>query len=110
MRHEPSGFERDAKDAPKLIGADTFFRRRHERNRLEPLVYRDMARLKNGPNLHGKGLAALVALVGANAGALAFELADTINSAAMRADRTIRPNAGFNPLISRLLVMEMLGA
>ena len=39
---------------------------------------RDVAILKNGPDLHGELFAALVALVKADAGALAAHLADAI--------------------------------
>ena len=41
--------------------------------------------------IHGEGLAALVALVNADAGALALHLADALDAAAMRANRAVRP-------------------
>src|SRR6516162_2318048 len=42
---EPAGLEIDPKDASKLICAETFFRRAHEMDRLQPNVQRHMARL-----------------------------------------------------------------
>jgi hypothetical protein len=46
----------------------------------------NVAGLEDGPNLHGEGLAALVALVSANPGALAAHLGNALHAAAMRAD------------------------
>ena len=68
-----------------------------------------MAGLEHGAYLDGEGLPALIALVGADPGALAAHLADALDAAAMRADRALRPNAGLNPRIGGFFVVEMLG-
>src|SRR4051812_46613100 len=93
MGNEPRGLEGAAKGAVKLVAADPLFRRRHEEDCLQPVAHGDVASLEYRPDLHGKGLAALVALVRANAGALAAHLADPVNSAAVRANRAVSPNA-----------------
>src|SRR5262245_291435 len=36
MRHEPRGFEGDAKSAMELVGTDALLARRHEKHRLQP--------------------------------------------------------------------------
>src|SRR5262249_31951497 len=78
-------------------------------HRLQPKPHRDMAILEYGSDLYGKWLAALVALVNARASALALQLADAINAAAMGADRAIGPYAGFNPRVSCSFVLEGFG-
>ena len=72
-------------------------------------MHRDMAGLEHGPDLHGEGLAALVALVDADPGALALHLADAVHAAAMRADRAVRPDARLDPIVGGLLVVKVLG-
>lgn len=67
-----------------------------------------MTVLENGADLYGERLAALVAFVGANASALALHLGNAFDSAAMRANWTVRPNSGFNPSISGGFVVKML--
>ena len=59
----------------------------------KPDIQRDVAGLENGPDLHGELGAALVALVRADAGALALHLGNALDAAAFRADGTIRPDA-----------------
>jgi hypothetical protein len=68
-----------------------------------------MARFENGADGYAEGLAALVALVNADAGALAAHLADAVKAAAVRADRAIRPYPSFQIGICRLFVVEVLG-
>ena len=68
-----------------------------------------MAILENGPDLDGELFPALIALVDADWGALALHLGNALNTAAMRADRTIGPKAGFDPLVGRSFVVESLG-
>jgi len=67
------------------------------------------ARLKDGSDLDGKRLAALVALANANAGRLALHQSEArlIRVAAMRADRAVRPNARLDVLVSGLLVVKV---
>jgi hypothetical protein len=67
----------------------------------------DVAALENRADLDGEGLAAGIALVNANARALAFQRAALIDGAAMGADATIRPYASLYPAVGRRLVSEV---
>jgi hypothetical protein len=78
VRHEPSGFQSDAQGTRKLVTADTLLARAKKEDRLQPYAHRDVAVLEDGPDLHGKLFAALVALVGANPSAFALHLGDAI--------------------------------
>src|SRR5580658_4164501 len=71
--HKPRTLEGYPKGPVKLIGADTLLAGRYEEDCLQPEVQRDMAVLEDGADLHGKGLAAGVALPNAKAGALALK-------------------------------------
>jgi hypothetical protein len=66
-----------------------------------------MRGLKDGPDGHPERLSALVALPNAYPSALALELADAINAAAMRANGTVRPKALFEIVVSRRLVVKV---
>src|SRR5262249_34295837 len=108
MTDEPAGLERAAARARKLVGADPLLRRRKQEHRLQPKPHRHVRGLEHGADLHGKGLAALVALVRADAGALAAHLGDAIHAAAMRADWAFRPHTGLYPVVGGLLVLKVL--
>ena len=61
---------------------------------LQEFVERDATVFEHGADLHGELLAALTALMKADAYALGrvrLDLADAFDAAAMRADRTVRP-------------------
>jgi hypothetical protein len=107
--HEPRGFEGDAKGAVKLVRADALFGRANQMHRLKPQMQRDVARFEHGPHLHGKWLAALVALVKAHASAFASHLRDTVKAAAMRADWAVRPKRGLDKGESRFFILKMFG-
>jgi hypothetical protein len=109
MRHEPSGFQGNTKGPMKLVAADTLFARAQQIHSLDPKPHWDVARFENGPYLYGELLAALVALVQADPGRVAAHLADALGAAAMRADRAVGPHMGFNPSVSRFLVVEGVG-
>jgi hypothetical protein len=109
VRHEPSGFQGDAQSPVKLIAADPLLAGAQQVHGLQPKAHRNVAVLEYGADLHGEGLAALVALVNAYAGALALELANAVHAAAVRADRAFRPYAGFNPSVSCVFVLEGFG-
>jgi hypothetical protein len=109
MRNEPRGLESAAQGTVKLVRANALLRGRKQEDRLQPKMHGDVAGFEDSPNLHGEGLAALVALVSANTGALAAHLGDTLYAAAMRAHGAVRPNAGFYPSVGRLFVLQMLG-
>ena len=89
----------------KLVGADALLAGRHQIHRLQPQTQRDVGHLEHRAHRHGEGLAALVALLDANAGALA-DLANPINAAALRANRAIRPDAGLYVSVGRFFVVE----
>ena len=107
MAHEPSRFKGDSKSAVQLIRADTFFAGRDQEDRLQPEPHRDVTRLKNGANFDGKRLAAVIALVHANAGAFASKFLVAFNTAAMWAYSATRPNTGFYEDVSGLLIVEL---
>ena len=90
------------------MGAKALFAGTKQMGRLQAFMQRDMSRFENGPNLHGELLAALfrVALpkTVSNKALRAFlarlrtdanQSASVINRAAMRANRTLRPQKAF---------------
>ena len=109
MRHEPSGFQGHAQGPVQLVRANALLAGAHQVDSLKPKVQLDMACLEDGPDLDGKGLAAGVALVSANAGALALHGAGAIYNTAVRAYTAMRPNARLYELVGRVFVMEMRG-
>lgn len=107
VRHEPRALEGNAQGAMQLVCADTLLAGRDQEDGLQPKAHRNMATLENGPNLHGKRLAALIALVCAYTGTLAAHLADALYTTAMRAYRALRPKAGFYELVSRFFIVKV---
>jgi hypothetical protein len=108
MAHEPSRLEGDAQHPVKLVGANSLLAGTQERNSLQPHPHGDMAVLEDGPDLHGEGLAAVLALVGANAGGLALQLGHALAPMAAGALRTMRPQMGFHPVVGGLFVLKAL--
>jgi hypothetical protein len=97
MAHEPSGFQRHAERAVKLVAADPLLAAAHEKGCLEPHMQRDVARLEYGSDAHRELLAAGVTLFQADALAAPFVLhagqsARLADHAAMRANDSVRPN------------------
>lgn len=74
MRQKPRSLESAAQGAVKLVARNALLAGRHQEDCLEPKAHGDVAGLEDGPNLHGEGLAALVALVSADPGGLAAHL------------------------------------
>src|ERR1700676_4655158 len=91
MAHEPSRFQADTKRPMKLMAADPFLAAAHQECALEPDMQSNMALFKNRPDLDRKLLTAIVALPQPYAGGFASKAAAVIDPAAMRADRTLRP-------------------
>ena len=85
----------DPKDASKLICAETFFRRAHEMDRLQPNVQRHMARLEDGSDLYSEGLPASVAFVDTYPGALTFQRTRAIHNAALWTNPSVCPQHRF---------------
>src|SRR6266705_1380881 len=106
---EPRALDGHAKSALQLVRADAFLTGRNQKDGLQPNMHRDMAGLEYSPDLDGKRLAAVVALVRTYAGALAAHLADTLYTAAMRAYWTLRPDTRFYEGISRFFVVKVRG-
>ena len=109
MGQEPRRLDSDAKGALQLVRADALLARRNQEDGLQPDMHRDVTGLKYGSDLDGKGLAAVIALVSAYAGAFAAHLADALVSATVRAYRAIGPKVLFNELIGRFFVVEVRG-
>ena len=93
----------------KLVGAKTLLGGRQQVYGLEPEAHRNMAILKDGPNLDGKGLAAGIALIRANSGALAVHFTDSLFAPAMRTNRTIGPYPSLNKEVSGFFIVEVGG-
>src|ERR1700733_10409364 len=105
--HEPRSLQGHSEHAPKLIGANTFLAGRYEEDRLQPKVQRNVAVLENGLYANGKGLAAVIALEHAKAGALAVQPANALVATPVLADRAVRPDTGFHECKGRRLVVEV---
>ena len=107
MGHEPCSFEGHAQGPVQLVRAYALLAGADQEYSLQPFVHRDMAGLEDGTDLDGEWLAAGIAFVGAHAGALALQLADTLEAAAMWADRAIGPNTRLYEPVGGLFVMKM---
>jgi hypothetical protein len=70
-------------------------------------MQRNLAALKQGGHANGEWLAALVALVEALTGALSLHLADALDAATVRANRTFGPNARFDIREGGVLVVKV---
>jgi hypothetical protein len=78
----------------ELVSAYALLRAANQVYGLQELMERNAAVLENRTHLDRKLLAAVAALVKANAnplGRVSLDLADAIHAAAMRADRAVRP-------------------
>ena len=108
---EPCGFHAATEHALELAGADAFLRRAHQEDRLKPKMHRDVAVLKDGPDLHGELLAALIALAKSRTGRFAREAPNTtlVVIAAVRADRAMGPKLRLCVVVGGLLILEVRG-
>jgi hypothetical protein len=110
VHQEPRRFVADAQHAVNLMRADALLGGGHQEQRGKPLGQRDFGALEYGVYGHGELLTAfrLVALVHAGTVSLALKLGDLllIGVAAMRANPTIRPNAGFKPITGCGFILE----
>ena len=107
VAHEPRSFEGDAQGAVQLVRADPLLARTNQEDGLKPNVQLDVARLEDGADLDGEWLAAVIALVHANAGALAFQLAAAIDHAAVRANAAIGPDARLDKLVCGFFIVKV---
>src|SRR5882724_5558596 len=102
VHKKPRRFVADAKHTVDLMRANALLGSGHEEQRGKPLGQRDFGALEHGVDGHGKLLAAFgfVALVHAGTVRLALKFGKLvlIRVAAVRANPTVRPDAGFKPL------------
>jgi hypothetical protein len=106
MPDEPASFEIDAQGAAELVSTETLLAAAHQVHRLQPDVHRHMAFLEDGADFDGERLAAGIALVGTDPGALALQRAALVHNAAMRADAPGGPHNSLDVGIGGLLVAE----
>jgi hypothetical protein len=86
-----------------------FLRSRHQKQCRQPFRERDFAFLKNGFDRDGELLAAGIALVQAGTMHLAAKFGHTFTErAAMRAERTVRPDPRLEP-VEQMLQPELRG-
>ncbi len=109
VRHEPSGFQGDAQGAVKLVAADAFLAAANQVNGLQPQLHFNMARLKDSAHLHGKRLAAGIALVKANASGITAHFAHALIALAVKAYRAMRPQLAFNERVSGFFILKVRG-
>jgi hypothetical protein len=107
MRQEPSRLQGDFQNAIKLVGTDTLLGRAHQVDCLKPLGQGDMGILKDRAYADSELLTAFAALLQTvtlntirallrRLGEHAFKLVDAAHAAAMRANRTFRPQNAFH--------------
>ena len=92
----------------KLVRAYAFLAGRHQVDGLKPQAQRDVTGLKYRYNRTAEGFAALIAFVDANPDALTLELADSLDTPAVRTYRAVRLDARFNVCTGSVLVVEVL--
>jgi len=109
VSHEPSALERDAQGSMKLICTYTLLRSGHEIDGLKPEPQRNVAIFKDRSHLNRERLAADIALVGSNSGAIAVHFADSFLASTMRADGAIRPQSRLDNFISSVFIVEVMG-
>src|ERR687887_1650950 len=93
MRHEPRRLVAHFKDALELSRADRLLRAAEQIDRLQPLVHPDVAVLEDGANANRELPAARSALF--ETGARLAKVVNLVAVAAMRADRSMRPQHRF---------------
>jgi len=106
MPDEPTSFEIDAEHAAELICAEALLATPEQMHRLQPDVHGDMAFLKDGSDLDGERLAAGVALVDADPGALALQQPAITDRAAMWAHAPIWPDDRLDVSVGSVFVAE----
>lgn len=107
MGQVPSGFHAGLEHPLDLPGAHALLARAHEVDHLKPEVQRQVAILKDRAHADGKRLAAGVALAKADPALTSQPSNVFFGRAAMRADRTLRPQRRLNMGESRFFVVEM---
>src|SRR5579863_1833896 len=110
VHQKPRRFVAYTQHAVDLMGANALLGCHHQEQRRQPFGERDFGALEYRVHGHRKLLAALrfVALVYARTVSLTLKLGDLvlIGVAAMRANPTVGPNAGFKPFAGCDFVVE----
>jgi len=110
MHKKPSRFVADAQHAVDLMRANALLGSSHQEQRRKSLGQRYLGALEDSVDGHGKLLAALrfIALVHAGTVRLALQFGQLIliRVAAMRANPTVGPDAGFKPFAGCGFVLE----
>ncbi len=109
MRQEPCGLQGDAEHAAELVGAHTLLAGAKQVHCLQPDMQFNMAGLEDGADLDSKGLAAGVAFVHPDAGALAPQWPALVDNAAVRTWPAIGPQPRLDEPIGGFFAMEMIG-
>src|SRR5579862_45427 len=107
MGQVPRGFHAALQGPLHLAGADTFLRRAHKVDRLQPHMQGQVRRLENGPHANRKRLLARVAFAETLAGGPAVHASYARGFATERTNRAFRPKVRLDVGESRLLVLEM---
>ena len=105
MLKEPRGLVGDIERAVELVSGDALLARRHQVERLQPLVQRDLAALHDRALGDGEVLAAFLLGAAIHAGLLG--LVGVVDRAAVRADRAIGPEQAFQESAGRVVVAEV---
>lgn len=92
-----------------LMAADALLAGRQQVRDLKPLVNRNMAAFQNGPDLGRKLPLALQTSLQARPGRLAADSRNPLDSAAMRADGTARPDDAFQLRNGGVFIVEVRG-
>ena len=92
VAHVPSGAQSNANGAVKLIAANALLAAAHHDDSLQPEMHRNVAVLEYRADFDSERLAAGIAFVHADPGALAFERPRAVYNTAMRANPSVRPN------------------
>jgi hypothetical protein len=104
MAHKPRALVRNAKHTVDLMSANRGLAGRNEMGSENPFVQRDFGALIDGSDRHSELLATVIAEV--QSGPPATDFACMIDTAAMRADGTIRPTDSFQMLASLVSVLK----
>lgn len=108
MSHKPRGFVLNAEGALQLVAAASLLAGTYQVNRLQPLMKRNLAALKDCADSCRELLAAVFALVDAGAMRCTVKgIMDFAYAATVRAYRAIRPADGLKVLARFVSVLEV---
>ncbi|MCY1312061.1 hypothetical protein D9M70_624440 [compost metagenome] len=91
----------------QLVGADALLAGSDKVDALQPQAQRDVARFKYGPDLDGERLAAVIALVGSDAGRGSAHQLVPLSAATVRAHRSVGPDARLHESIGCFFIVKV---